>query len=90
MNQVGQKMKLPFELCSRNLERPMYPLMVYMCFFCQKTSSERECFETSNGRIYLTIPLCARCVQYNKISQEAGRQWLAKCQQEIINMDFKQ
>jgi len=56
----------------------MYPLMIHLCFFCQKQSSEKDIFETNAGRIYLHIQLYPRCVEYNRSSQEAGREVLQK------------
>jgi len=41
----GRTIRPPIELFARNLERPMYPLMIHLCFFCQKQSSEKDVFE---------------------------------------------
>lgn len=84
----GQKVKVPFELCSKNLERSMYPLIVYACYYCQKTSSERESFQSPSGKMFISIPLCSKCVEFNRLSQESGRMWLAQCQKDkLINMN---
>jgi len=74
----GRTIRPPIELFAINLERPMYPLMIHLCFFCQKQSSEKDVFETNVGRIYLHVQLCSRCVEYNRSSQEAGREVLQK------------
>jgi hypothetical protein len=68
----GRSIRSPIELCGRNLERPMYPLMIHLCYFCQKTSSEKECFETNSGRWYFNVQMCPRCCEFNRASQEAG------------------
>ena len=72
----GKLIHAPMEICGRNFERPMYPLTLNLCFYCQKNSSERQIFETATGRWYIQIILCPRCVELNKASQEAGRQVL--------------
>lgn len=68
----GRSIRAPIELCSRNLERPMFPLMIHLCFYCQKNSSEKDFFETNSGKWYLNIQMCPRCCEYNRASQEAG------------------
>lgn len=68
----GKSIKSPIELCSRNLPRPMYPLMIHLCYFCQKTSSEKDCFKTHSGKLIFSIQLCQKCVEYNIMTQEAG------------------
>lgn len=85
--ETGQRIKSPFDLCTR----PMYPMVVYMCFYCQKRCSERECFQYPSGKTYFSIPLCSRCVEYNRASQEAGRTVLEVCEREkLINTDSAQ
>jgi len=74
----GSSIRPPIELCARNFERPMYPLTVHLCYFCQKQSSERDFFETNTGRWYINIQLCPRCTEYNRASQEAARQVLQR------------
>jgi hypothetical protein len=74
----GRSIRPPIELCARNLERPMYPLMIHLCYFCQKASSERDFFETNAGRWYANIQMCPRCCEYNRASQEAGARVIAK------------
>lgn len=68
----GRSIKPPVELCARNLPRPMYPLMIELCYFCQKSSSDRDCFVTDSGRVFFSVQLCPKCVEYNRAVQEAG------------------
>lgn len=74
----GRTIRPPLELCVRNLERPMYPLMIHLCFYCQKGTSERDFFETNSGRLYFHVQMCARCAEFNRASQEAAREILRK------------
>ena len=74
----GRSIRPPIEVCARNLERAMYPLMLQLCYYCQKSSSERDVFETNSGKIFFNIQLCARCVEYNRASQQAGTRVLLK------------
>jgi len=74
----GRSIRPPIQLCARNFEKPMYPLMVHLCYYCQKQSSKKDFFETNNGRWYVNIHLCPRCVEYNRASQEAGRDVLRR------------
>ena len=74
----GRSIRPSIEICGRNLERPMYPLMIQLCYFCQKASSEKDFFETNTGKWYLHIQLCPRCVEYNRASQEAGTRVLKR------------
>src|SRR3569832_1744065 len=50
----GRSIQAPILLCARNMEKTMYPLMVELCYNCQKNSSERSCFETNTGKWLLT------------------------------------
>lgn len=68
----GRNIRPPIEICGRNFERPMYPLLIQLCYFCQKASSEKNCFETNSGRLYFNIQMCPKCGEYNRASQEAG------------------
>jgi len=68
----GRSIQAPILLCARNMERPMYPLMVELCYNCQKNSSERSCFETNTGKWLFTIAMCPLCCEYNRVVQEAG------------------
>lgn len=68
----GRNVPPPVELCARNLPRPMYNLMVTLCYFCQRSSSERDCFIMDSGRAYFSVQMCSKCLEYNKASQEAG------------------
>lgn len=68
----GRSIRPPIELCSRNFDRPMYPLTIQLCYFCQKSTCERDCFVTSSGKMYFSVQLCPRCIEYNKAIQETG------------------
>lgn len=68
----GRSIKSPLELFGRNLERPMYPTMLQLCYYCQKSSADRDAFETNSGRWYFTIQMCPPCFEFNRASQEAG------------------
>ena len=68
----GRSINPPIELCARNLPRPMYPLMIELCYFCQKSSSERDCFITDSGKLFFSVQMCPKCVEYNRAVQEAG------------------
>jgi len=74
----GRSIKPPIELCDRNFMRSMYPLMVHLCYYCQKASSERDFFETNSGRLYIHIQMCPRCFEFNRASQEAAKDVLKK------------
>lgn len=74
----GRTMRPPIELCGRNLERPMYPLMIHLCYFCQKNSSEKDVFETNSGKWYFNVQMCPRCCEYNRAMQEAGNAVIKK------------
>jgi phage FluMu protein Com len=74
----GRSVRPIVELCARNLSRPMYPLMIHLCYFCQKASSERDFFETNGGRVYIHIQMCPRCTEFNRASQEAAKDVLRK------------
>lgn len=69
----GRSIRPPIEICARNLPRPMYPLMIQLCYFCQKSSSERDCYMTDSGKVYFSIQMCRNCYEYNSVTQEAGR-----------------
>lgn len=68
----GRNVKQPIVLCSRNYERPMYPLTVQLCYFCQKSTAERDCFVTDSGKFYFSVQMCPRCMEFNKAIQDAG------------------
>jgi hypothetical protein len=68
----GRSIRPPIEICGRNFDRPMYPLLLQLCYYCQKNSSKRDFFETNSGKWFLNIQLCPRCSEYNRASQEAG------------------
>lgn len=74
----GTLIKSPLQICARNLDKPMYPLILNLCYYCQKNSSEKDIFETASGRWYIQIILCSKCVEFNIASQEAGRKILQK------------
>lgn len=74
----GRSIRPPVELCGRNLERPMYQIMLQLCFYCQRASSERDVFETNGGRWYMNVQLCPRCAEYNRATQEAGNRVLKR------------
>lgn len=74
----GRSIRPAIELFARNLERPMYPLMIHLCYFCQKASSEKDFFETNSGKWYLHVQLCPRCSEFNRASQEAGTKVLKR------------
>lgn len=68
----GQVVKTPLRICGHNLQKPMFPLIIHFCYYCQKSSSERDVFQTNSGKIFLNVQLCHKCVEYNIASQEAG------------------
>jgi len=72
----GKSIKPPIQLCSRNMPRPMYPLTIQLCYFCQKGSSEKDCFITEYGKVYFSVQVCPNCLEYNKAMQEAGSEVL--------------
>jgi hypothetical protein len=78
----GKNMKPTIELCARNLPKPMYHLMLELCYFCQKNSSDRDCFLSDSGKMYFSVQLCKKCVQYNTAIQETARCILNKQLQE--------
>ena len=80
---TGRIIRSPIELCSRNLLRPMYPLMIYLCYFCQKNSSEKDCFKTGSGRLLFSIQLCKNCVEFNSSIQDTACQVLHKQKDEL-------
>jgi hypothetical protein len=82
----SKKIKAPIELCARNMPRPMYPLMIQLCYFCQKNSSEKECLQNNNGQTYFMIKMCPKCMEYNKALQEAGKSVLQKQLEEREQM----
>jgi len=74
----GRKIHPPIDLCARNFERPMYSTLLYMCYYCQKHNCERDFYETNAGRWYIQIQLCKKCAEFNRASQEAGREVLLR------------
>lgn len=89
----GRNIKQPIVLCSRNFERPMYPLTVQLCYFCQKSTGERDCFVSDSGKFYFSLQMCSRCMEYNKAIQEAGsivlKRHLAEKEMIMIEPDKK-
>jgi len=74
---VNKRLKSPLELCSRNFPKPMYQLMIHLCYMCQKLSTERDCFEAGiSGKTYFNIQMCVMCMDYNQAMQAAGKKVL--------------
>jgi hypothetical protein len=89
----GRSIRQPIVLCSRNFDRPMYPLTVQLCYFCQKSTAERDCFVTDSGTFYFSMHMCSRCMEYNKSIQEAGsivlRRHIAEKDMVMTELDKK-
>ena len=79
---TGRSIRPLIELCSRNLPRPMYPLMIHLCYFCQKNNSEKDCFKTGSGKLIFTIHICKKCVDFNLSIQETAFHVLHKQNEE--------
>lgn len=74
----GRSIKPAIELCARNFDRPMYQLMLHLCYNCQKYSSEKDFFETNSGRWHINIQMCPRCCEFNRACQEAAKNVLIR------------
>lgn len=68
------KVKLPFELSAQQFPRAVQPLCIYLCPYCIKKSSAKECMLTQSGKVLLNIHMCKRCVDVNYGMQQTVAQ----------------
>jgi hypothetical protein len=69
--QEGRWDRPPIRLFSMDYPKPMFPLTILLCYMCRKKNGNRDCFLTGS-HASLSIEVCRKCLEFNRISQEAG------------------